>query len=84
MVVDRDGFPYYTGGRPELIKEYKKRLLGYSSLLVPWKAMTHRGKGAKKFDEKTEMLRKEAPQRLARRSLAAAKASSSKKKLSEE
>ena len=27
VVVDRDGIPHYTGARPELMKEYRKRVL---------------------------------------------------------
>ena len=26
-VVDRDGIPHYTGARPELMREYRKRAL---------------------------------------------------------
>ena len=26
ITVDRDGLPHYTGERPELLKEYKKRV----------------------------------------------------------
>ena len=33
IVVDREGIPHYTGNRPELMREYRKRVLfAYSSL----------------------------------------------------
>ena len=68
IVVDRDGIPHYTGSRPELMREYRRRVLFAFSTLEG--EGDSEEKERRDLEKKQKKIRKEAFGCFARRSLA--------------